>query len=99
MTNTDSTLVFMSPQQVVKDDRLSGLQALFDSYTNSEELSPLQKLQYKILSEWFKSGKVPFAEIVQWSGGLISPAEGESYVLFLGGLLVSDNWYLTGIDD
>ena len=86
---TDSMTAFIPLRDIVSEDRLQELLAIFDKEANVTGLSALQRRQYEIQREWFANGDVPAVELILWSKGLLNLQEGESYAVMLGGLMVS----------
>lgn len=75
----------------------SGLAALLQSLEQDvDSLTPIQKLQTGYLRDWLKMGNVPSAEFIQFTRGLIAPADQENYIILLGSAMVSSFFELLG---
>ena len=53
-----------------------------------DKLTPIQKLQKDRLRDWLKEDSVPSAEFIQFTRGLIAPADQENYFILLGSAMV-----------
>lgn len=75
----------------------SGLTALLQSLERDvDSLTPIHKLQDGHLRDWLKMGNVPSVEFIQFTRGLIAPADQEKYIILLGSAMVSSLFELVG---
>jgi len=86
--NSDSTTVFLPLQDIVNTTRRDQLLALLDSEISRQNSSSFVHAQLVQQRQYFSEGKVAAAEIIQWSSGALNPAPNQTYVTFLGGIMV-----------
>jgi hypothetical protein len=89
LTAIDSTAAFLSFSKIVSSDTLSSVLGVFNKEAQAGLHQPIQQVQNPFIQQWFQEDRVATLEFIQWSKGIIDPAPNTSYVLMLGGTLVS----------